>query len=272
MRLSGKVTLVTGGTRGIGRTLVERFAEAGSSVVFTGRSTEAGKEVEAQARERGLAVRFAAGSAMEEGDVQAAVEFAVAEFGSLTTIVNNAAATHLTGPGRPDSRVTEVSTEVFDEVIRVGLYGTFWACKYGIPHLAAAGGGAIINISAASSTLAIQGRPAYQASKGAINSLTRQIAVDYGKQNIRSNAIIVGFTDTGGVELRKMIANEAFIAPVRKSIMLPRLGRSDDIANGAIFLASDEGEFVTGILMPVDGGFTCHLDVPDTSAAAAFAD
>ncbi|MCW2528407.1 MAG: putative oxidoreductase, short-chain dehydrogenase/reductase [Pseudonocardiales bacterium] len=272
MRLSGKVTLVTGGTRGIGRTLVERFAEAGSAVVFTGRSKDAGDQVEAEARERGLNVRFANGSAMDEGDVQAAVELAVSEFGSLTTIVNNAAATHLTGPGRPDTRVTDITTEVFDEVMRVGLYGTFWACKYGIPHMVAAGGGAIINISAASSTLAIQGRPAYQASKGAINSLTRQMAVDYGKQSIRSNAIIVGFTNTGGVELQKMIANEAFLKPVLKSIMLPRVGRSDDIANGAIFLASDEGEFITGILMPVDGGFTCHLEVPDTSALAAFGD
>jgi 3-oxoacyl-[acyl-carrier protein] reductase len=272
MRLSGKVALITGGTRGIGRTLVNRFAEAGASVVFTGRSKEAGLEVEKEAAERGLAVRFAHGSADSESDVERAVETAVREFGSLTTIVNNAAATHLTGPGKPDTRVTDITTEVFDEIIRVGLYGTFWACKYGIPHLREAGGGAIINISAASSTLAITGRPAYQASKGAINSLTRQVAVDYGADNIRSNAIIVGFTDTGGVELRKMIANEAFIEPVRKNVMLPRLGRSDDIANGAIFLASKEGEFVTGVLLPVDGGFTCHLGIPDTSAASAFAD
>jgi 3-oxoacyl-[acyl-carrier protein] reductase len=268
MRLQGKVALITGGTRGIGRELVDRFAREGAQVVFTGRS-DAGKELEAAARERGEQVVFAQGSAASEDDVRAAVERAVAEFGSLTTVVNNAAATHLTGPGRPDTKVADVDTAVFDEIMRTGLYGTFWAAKYAIPHLIAAGGGSIINISAASSQLAITGRPSYQSSKGAINSLTRQIAVDYGQYAIRSNAIIVGFTNTGGEELTKMVANEALMGPVRKTIMLPRLGLPSDIASGCVYLASDEGEFVTGVLLPIDGGLTCHLEMPDTSALAA---
>jgi 3-oxoacyl-[acyl-carrier protein] reductase len=268
MRLQGKVALITGGTRGIGRELVQRFAREGAQVVFTGRS-DAGKEVEAAARERGEQVLFAQGSAASEDDVRAAVERAVAEFGSLTTVINNAAATHLTGPGRPDTKVADVDTAVFDEIIRTGLYGTFWAAKYAIPHLIAAGGGSIINISAASSQLAITGRPSYQSSKGAINSLTRQVAVDYGHYGIRSNAIIVGFTNTGGEELTKMVANEALMGPVRKTIMLPRLGLPSDIASGCVYLASDEGEFVTGVLLPIDGGLTCHLEMPDTSALAA---
>ena len=126
--------------------------------------------------------------------------------------------------------------------------------------------------SAASSIRAIEGRPAYQASKGAINSLTRQVAIDYGPDNIRSNAIIVGFTDTGGPELRKMIANPAFVNAVRKTIALPRIGRSKDIANGAVFLASDEAQFITGVLLPIDGGLTIRLGVPDTSALSAYAE
>lgn len=271
-RLVGKVALITGGTRGIGRELVERFAREGASVVFTGRSGDAGNAVARAARDRGEQVVFAQGSAASEQDVRDAVETAIGEFGSLTTVVNNAAATHLTGPGRPDTKVADIATEVFDEVIKTGLYGTFWAAKYAIPHLIEAGGGAIINISAASSTLSIQGRPAYQSSKGAINSLTRQVAVDYGTYNIRSNAIIVGFTNTGGEELTKMVANEKLMAPVRKTIMLPRLGQMSDIASGAVYLASDEGEFVTGVLLPIDGGLTCHLEMPDTSDISAFGD
>jgi NAD(P)-dependent dehydrogenase (short-subunit alcohol dehydrogenase family) len=272
MRLQGKVTLVTGGTRGIGREFVERFAREGSAVVFTGRSAEDGRAIEERAKASGQQVTFAQGSAASEEDVRAAVETAVATYGSLTTVVNNAAATHLTGPGGPDSKIGEIETKVFDEIVRIGLYGTFWAAKYAIPHLVAAGGGAIINISAASSVLAIRGRPAYQSSKGAINALTRQLAVDYGKDGIRSNAIIVGFTNTGGPQLARMIANEKLIGPVRRSIMLPRLGLPSDIANGAVFLASDEGSFITGVLLPIDGGLTCHLEMPDTSNVSALGD
>jgi meso-butanediol dehydrogenase / (S,S)-butanediol dehydrogenase / diacetyl reductase len=269
MRLEGKVALITGGTRGIGREFVDRFAREGASVVFTGRSLEAGRAVEEEARTRGHSVVFAPGSAASEDDVREAVATAVQTFGTLTTLINNAAATHLTGPGRPDTSVVDTPTAVFDEVVRTGLYGTFWAAKYAIPHMIEAGGGAIINISAASSVLSIQGRPSYQSSKGGINSLTRQIAVDYGRFGIRSNAIIVGFTFTGGEEMVKMTANEELMGPVRKSIMLPRIGLSSDIANGAVFLASDEGDFITGVLLPIDGGLTCHLEMPNTVSQSA---
>ncbi|MCW2528374.1 MAG: putative oxidoreductase, short-chain dehydrogenase/reductase [Pseudonocardiales bacterium] len=272
-RLAGKVALITGGTRGIGKELVERFAREGASVVFTGRSTDAGEQVESDARARGHAVRFARGSAAVEADVAAAVETAVREFGSLTTVVNNAAATHLTGPGRPDTfGVVDVPTEVFDEVVRTGLYGTFWAAKYAIPHLKAAGGGAIINISATTSLLAAPGRPSYQSSKGAINALTREIAVHYGPSRIRCNAIVVGFTNTGEEEMRKMMANPALVAELQRTIPYPRVGLPSDIASGAVYLASDEGEFVTGVLLPIDGGLTCHIDLPDVASALAYGD
>src|SRR3546814_6809107 len=94
---------------------------------------------------------------------------------------SNAAATDVTGPGKTDTHITEITNEAFDKVVKTGIHGVFWTCKYAIPHMQAAGGGSIINISAASSIRAIDGRPGYQASKGGVNSLTRQIAVDYGK-------------------------------------------------------------------------------------------
>ena len=269
MRLQGKVALVTGATYGIGTTIVERLAEEGAAVVFTGRSEDKGVAVQDRFRELGHQVLFAQGSVAVESDVRDAVEAAVSTYGSLTTVVNNAAATDTTGPGRPDSHVHEIANEAFDTVLRTGIHGVLWTSKYAIPHLQAAGGGAIINISAASSVRAIDGRPAYQASKGAVNALTRQMAVDYGLDGIRSNAIIVGFTPTGGEVITKMVENEAFISAVKRAIPSPRLGSPRDIANGVVYLASDEAEYVNGVLLPIDGGLTCKLGIPDTSALSA---
>jgi len=269
MRLDGKVALVTGATYGIGTAIVERLTEEGAAVVFTGRSADKGQAVEARLAALGRRVHFAQGSVAVEVDVAAAVAAAVATFGALTTVVNNAAATDTTGPGRPDNHVEEITNEAFDTVLHTGVHGVLWTSKYAIPHLRAAGGGAIINISAASSIRAIDGRPAYQASKGAVNALTRQMAVDYGLDGIRSNAIIVGFTPTGGEVISKMVANEAFISAVRRAIPSPRLGSPRDIANGVVFLASDEAEYINGVLLPIDGGLTCKLGIPDTSALSA---
>jgi meso-butanediol dehydrogenase / (S,S)-butanediol dehydrogenase / diacetyl reductase len=269
MRLEGKVALVTGATYGIGTTIVERLAEEGASVVFTGRSGDKGQAMEERLRAAGRTVMFAQGSVAVEADVRAAVAAAVDTYGSITTVVNNAAATDTTRPGGADNHVTEIDIEAFEKVLHTGVYGVLWTSKYAIPHMKAIGGGAIINISAASSIRAIEGRPAYQASKGAVNSLTRQMAVDYGPFGIRSNAIIVGFTPTGGEIISKMVANEAFISAVRKAIPSPRLGSPRDIANGCVYLASEDGEYVNGVLLPIDGGMTCKLGIPDTSALSA---
>ena len=272
MRLKGKVALVMGGTRGIGAGIVERLAEEGASVVYTGRNEATGRPLETELRAKGYEVTFQQSDFSNEDDVKAAIEAAVARYGSLTTLVNNAAATDLTGPGKADTHVTDMSTEVFDKIVRTGVHGVFWASKYAIPHMKAGGGGSIINISASSSIRAIDGRPAYQASKGGVNSLTRQIAVDYGRDNIRSNAIVVGFTFTGGVEMRKMVANDAFITRMSATIPMPRLGESRDIANGVVWFASEDSSYVTGVLLPIDGGLTCRLGIPDTTSASALGD
>jgi NAD(P)-dependent dehydrogenase (short-subunit alcohol dehydrogenase family) len=269
MRLEGKVALVTGATYGIGATILERMAEEGASVVFIGRSGDKGLEAEATLRAKGLEVTFVQGSVAVEADVRRCIDLAVEKYGTLTTVVNNAAATDVTRPGGADNHVEEISIEAFDAVMNTGVHGVLWTSKYAIPHMKAAGGGAIINISAASSIRAIDGRPAYQASKGAINSLTRQIAVDYGLFGIRSNAIIVGFTPTGGEIMDKMVKTEAFISAIKKAIPSPRLGSPRDIAAGCIYLASDDGEYVNGVLLPIDGGMTCKLGIPDTSALSA---
>jgi len=265
MRLQGKVALVTGATYGIGTTIVERLAEEGASVVFTGRSADKGEVIEKDFRARGLAVTFCQADAGIEADVRRAVQTTVDTYGTITTVVNNAAATDITRPGGGDSHVVEITNDALDAVLRVGIHGVLWACKYALPHLQAAGAGSIINISAASSIRAIAGRPAYQAAKGAANALTRQMAVDYGPFGIRSNAIVVGFTPTGGEVITKLVENEAFIAGVRQAIPSPRFGSPLDIANGCVYLASDEASYVNGVLLPIDGGYTAKLTIPDTS-------
>jgi NAD(P)-dependent dehydrogenase (short-subunit alcohol dehydrogenase family) len=269
MRLQGKVALVTGATYGIGATILERMAEEGASVVFIGRSGDKGQEAEAALRAKGLEVTFTQGSVAVEADVKKAISLTVEKYGSITTVVNNAAATDVSKPGGGDNHVEEITIEAFDNVMNTGVHGVLWTSKFAIPHMKANGGGAIINISAASSIRAIDGRPAYQASKGAVNALTRQMAVDYGGFGIRSNAIIVGFTPTGGEIITKMVNTPAFIDAIRKAIPSPRLGSPRDIAAGCIYLASDDGEYVNGVLLPIDGGLTCKLGIPDTSALSA---
>jgi NAD(P)-dependent dehydrogenase (short-subunit alcohol dehydrogenase family) len=269
MRLEHQVALVTGGTRGIGRGIVERLAEEGASVAFTGRNSETGREVEHACVGAGYSARFINADSSVEDDVRGAVATTIEVFGGLNTLVNNAAATDMTGPGKPDTHVADIENFAYEAVLRTALSGTLWACKYAIRHMREHGGGALINISAASSVLAITGRPAYQASKGAINALTRQMAVDYGPENIRSNAIIVGFINTGGATIAKMVTNERFISGIRQQILVPRLGEPRDIANGVVYLASDEAAYVTGVLLPIDGGFTCHLSIPDTAGSSA---
>jgi len=269
MRLEGKVALVTGATYGIGTTIVERLAEEGASVVFTGRSEDKGRPLEEAWRAAGHNVTFAAGSVTENQEVKEAVELAIKTYGGLTTVVNNAAATDVSRPGGGDNHIEEITDEDFDKVLHVGVHGVLYTARHAIPHMKTHGGGTIINISAASSLRAIQGRPGYQASKGAVNALTRQMAVDYGAFGIRSNAIIVGFTPTGGEVITKMVNTPEFIAGIRRAIPHHRLGSPRDIANGCVYLASDDGEYVNGVLLPIDGGLSAQLGIPDTSALSA---
>lgn len=272
MRLKDKVALVTGATQGIGVGIVERLAEEGARVAFTGRRQELGSEVERKLRDKGHEVAFVQSDVSDEEQVKSAVEQTVARYGGLNVLVNNAAATDIAGAGKEDSHVDALDTKIWEQTFRVAASGTMWMAKYSIPHMRRAGGGSIINITASSSIRAITGRPSYQSSKGAVNALTRQIAIDYGPEHIRCNAVIVGFIDTGEAVMRKLLANDAFRAEVNKIIPAGRLGASRDIANAVLFYASDEADFVTGTLLAVDGGMGSRLGTPDTSSKALLAD
>jgi 3-oxoacyl-[acyl-carrier protein] reductase len=266
MKLEGKTALVTGATQGIGMHIVQRLAEEGASVAFTGRSNDKGLEVQERFRGQGLNATYIRSDVSIEEQVREAVETTVKTFGGLDILVNNAAATDIAGSGRQDSHVDELPTEIWDQTFKVAAYGTFWTSKYSIPHMRKAGGGSIVNITAASSTRAITGRPSYQASKGAVNALTRQLAIDYAPEAIRCNAVVVGFINTGEQGMRMLLKNENFISQIRKTIPTPRLGDPRDIANAVLFFASDESVYVTGTMLPVDGGLTARLGIPDTSS------
>jgi NAD(P)-dependent dehydrogenase (short-subunit alcohol dehydrogenase family) len=222
------------------------FAREGAKVVVTGRTVTRGEKVVGLIRQAGGDAEFVALDVTDEASVAAAIRATVDRFGALTTLVNNAAPTMEVATSI--KRLVDFSTEEWEHILRATLTGNvFWATKYAVPHLAAAGGGSIINISSGQSLIGMGGFAAYGAAKAAMNSLTRAIAVEEAPRPIRCNTIIVGRVvakgDTG-----------QGIPPGH----LTRLGLPDDVAYAATWLASDEAAFVTGSAVTVDGGFTVN--------------
>jgi NAD(P)-dependent dehydrogenase (short-subunit alcohol dehydrogenase family) len=249
MRLLGKVALISGSTRGIGRTMAEMFAKEGAKVVVTGRTVDRGEKVVAGIRAAGGDAEFVALDVTKEDSVIGAVAATVARFGKLDTLVNNAAPTDAVSTSvKP---LTEYTTAEWDRIILGTLTGNvFWPSKYAISHIAAAGGGSIINISSGQSVVGLSGFSAYAAAKGAINSLSRTLAVEVAAQNITVNTIVVG----------RVIAHSRDTGVGVGPGHLTRLGIPSDIGYAAIWLASEEARFVTGSMITADGGFTINGD------------
>ncbi len=256
MRLKGKVAIVTGATKGVGRGIARRFAEEGASVLLAGRTADAGKAVEKEIRDAGGKALFVRTDLSVEADCLGMVEAAEKAFGPLTTLVNNAAATHLVGSASPiaDNRMHLIKNETLDAMWGSDLYGLFWSCKYALramlPHNT---GGSIINISSGAAFGGGGDMDAYAASKAAMQGITRSMAGEYAGSRIRVNAIVLGLINNGG-PVAEMLKDPNYAAALSTAIPLPMVGEPDDIAWGAVYLASDEARYITGASLPIDGG------------------
>jgi NAD(P)-dependent dehydrogenase (short-subunit alcohol dehydrogenase family) len=246
MRLAGERLLVTGSTSGIGKHVAILCAREGARVAVHGRDVARGAAVvETITRAGGEAVFLPADLAGESA-CTALVETAAARLGGLTVLVNNAAV----AIGRKP--VGELDTASWEQVLRVNLTSVAWLCRAAIPHMLRAGRGSIVNVSSRQAERASPGFASYVASKGGLNALTRSIAVDYGRQGIRCNALSVGYV----VNERRDAAMSAERRAELEAMHLTRLGHPDDVAYAVVYLASRESEFVTGALIPIDGGGT----------------
>ena len=249
--LNDKVVVITGATKAMGAAIARRFAEEGSRVVGCGRSAELGEQVAASIRATGRDASFIRADVTVEADVVAVIDFAVRRHGRLDVIVNNAAAVDVIRTGAESPATTE-DVAVFDRMIRTGLFAPFWFYKYGVPPMIASGGGSFVHLSSTAAIRGLGGVPGYAASKGGLEALSRQAGTDFGSQGIRSNTIQVGSIRTPD---NSRLHEHPVAGPILVAKnMLPRAGVPEDVAAAAVFLASDDASFITGVVLPVDGG------------------
>jgi NAD(P)-dependent dehydrogenase (short-subunit alcohol dehydrogenase family) len=260
-RLDGKVALVTGaGTKppgvGIGCAIAQVLAGAGASVLIVDKDAEHGEVTRGMIAETGGQSEVCVADVSLETDCGAMVRAAQDAFGGLDILVNNAGISkHVT--------ITDTPQELFEEIIGVNLRGSFMACKYAIPAITERGGGSIVNIA---SVVAIRdagsSHPAYAASKGGVLGITVDLAGAYGRDNIRVNAILPGMI-ASPIQASIGSASEEM---QRRMNLLGRMGNVWDIAHAAAFLCTDEASYITGLVMPVDGGATVAM--PSSAARA----
>jgi len=253
-RLENKVTLITGGAAGLGRVAAELFAREGSAVVVADVS-DGNETVEAIAAAGGEAAYVATNVADDES-VAAAVAFAVSTFGGLHVLYNNAGIS----PGDDDGP-TNTSDDTWTTTLDINVTGVARCCRHGIPALLESGGGSIVNVASFVAHLgAATPQIAYTASKGAVLSMTREIAVIYARQGIRANALCPGPVLTP--LLAKFLSDDAKRERRLVHVPMGRFGEPIEIAMGALFLASDESSFMTGQSLLIDGGITAAYTTP----------
>lgn len=250
--LTGKVCIVTGAAGGIGAATATELVRRGASVVLADVDAE---RAEAQARtlDDGRAVGIGI-DVRSEDQVRAMIEFAVSTFGGLDVLHNNAADTQASVS---DDQLTEMPAEIWDVTMEVNVRGAMFGAKYAIPRMLERGGGVIINTSSGAGTLAEPVRPAYGVSKAALESLTRSIAVQYGKQGIRCVGVAPGITM--GQPSRDAIGQTGWYQMMERHHLTPDLGTPEDIAKLVAYLVSDDARFITGTTVAIDGGITASV-------------
>jgi NAD(P)-dependent dehydrogenase (short-subunit alcohol dehydrogenase family) len=253
-RLKDKVAIVTGSGANIGEACVKAMAAEGAGVVVADINREGAERVAGEINANGGRAMARYVDLLDENSVKNLVKDTLEHFGRIDILHNNAANTQAAQMAA-DAGITDLECSVWDAAFAVNARGTMLMTKHCVPAMIEAGGGSIINTSSGVSILGDIFTPAYSASKGAVNSFTRNTATQYGKKNIRCNALLPGLILT---DLSRSMVPEEQLAMLEKHTLLPRLGNPDDIARMVVFLASDEASFVTGQILAVDGGISTH--------------
>ncbi|HZP84428.1 MAG TPA: glucose 1-dehydrogenase [Chthonomonadaceae bacterium] len=259
--LAGRVAIITGGASGIGRAACLLFAAAGAKVVVADVDEAGGQATVARIGENACFVKTDVSSAADAAALSAA---ALARFGRIDILYNNAATTVLCN--EHDRPVHELEEWIWDKMLAVCLKGVYLCSKYALPHMMAQKRGVVINTTSIDALIAEPGYDSYTAAKGGVIALTRSMAAEYAPYGIRVNVISPGYVIT---ECQQWYHDDPQARAIADSLHLTRVGRPEDIANMALYLASDRAEFITGALIPVDGGFTAFKGaVPDTRTQA----
>lgn len=256
MRLQGKIAAVTGAGSGLGRGIALEFARQGAAVAVVDRDRESGETTAEDIRGRGGEAAAVPADVSRPEDVRRFFGEMDRLYGRIDILVNNAG---ITGRSIGDGPAAECSEEAWDLIAGVNLKGTFLCCKYGLQRMTAQGSGAIVNMSSVLGLVGCQDyftSHAYQTTKAGIIGLTRSIAVYYARHGIRANVLAPGLIDSQAT--RKVQQNEQIMAFTRRMQPLGELGVPLDVANAAVYLASEEAAFVTGQVLAIDGGWSAQ--------------
>jgi NAD(P)-dependent dehydrogenase (short-subunit alcohol dehydrogenase family) len=256
-RLDGKVALITGGASGMGMVASRLFAAEGARVVLTDLADDAGEAVAKEIEAEGGEAAYVHADVASESDARDMVATAVERFGGLHVLYNNAGVMLA-----DDGSVHSTDVSIWDRTLAINVKGVAFGCKYGVPAMIDSGGGSIINVASFVAWMgAATSQTAYTASKGAVLAMTREIAVEYARKGVRCNALCPGPIDTP--LLAELLSDPA--RRQRRFVHIPmgRLGRADELAKAALFLASDDSSFMTGASLIVDGGITAAYVTPE---------
>ena len=247
--MSNPVVLITGGLTGIGRAAAVAFAKKGAKVVVAGRRDDAGKALVKELRSFGSEAEFINADVRKEDDVRAMVDKTVARFGRLDVAVNNAATEGQVGP------ITGQTAESFAATFETNVLGVVLSMKHEVRAMQAQGSGSIINISSTYGHEGAAGASIYVGAKHAVEGITKSVALEIAKSGIRVNAVAPGPTDGMLTRFTGTTENKAALAA---QVPLGRLGLSEEVADGIVFMASDEAKFITGHVLNVDGGHSAN--------------